>query len=169
MIGKRAADGRWHWSTRADSVRNITRGRTGTSAASVVFAAVRYVFGFVCCCSCSSIYIYFVSYCCCFNSVPPLSLSLSYSLLILSHRFHYTHTDMQSFKAANPGCVLADFVRWHSPRDYSESEGLSVRMAQQGSMWLLLWCVDVDVVVVVVVVVVVCWCCCFMKNVFWSV
>eukprot|EP00965_Chrysotila_dentata_P097889 3236338-Pleurochrysis_carterae.AAC.1 len=24
----------------------------------------------------------------------------------------------QAFKAANPGCVLEDFVRWHSPRDW---------------------------------------------------
>ena len=27
---------------------------------------------------------------------------------------------MQAFKAANPGCVLEDFVRWHSPRDWME-------------------------------------------------
>lgn len=27
-------------------------------------------------------------------------------------------SDMMAFKAANPGCVLADFVRWHSPRDW---------------------------------------------------
>ncbi len=27
-------------------------------------------------------------------------------------------SDMESFKAANPGAVLADFVRWHSPRDW---------------------------------------------------
>lgn len=26
-------------------------------------------------------------------------------------------SDMESFKAANPGGTLADFVRWHSPRD----------------------------------------------------
>jgi len=25
---------------------------------------------------------------------------------------------MQAFKAANPGSVLADFVRWYSPRDW---------------------------------------------------
>jgi hypothetical protein len=30
-------------------------------------------------------------------------------------------SDMESFKAANPGAVLADFVRWHSPRDWEES------------------------------------------------
>ncbi|CAI5528780.1 unnamed protein product, partial [Closterium sp. Naga37s-1] len=28
-------------------------------------------------------------------------------------------SDMQSFKAANPGCVLEDFVRWYSPPDWS--------------------------------------------------
>eukprot|EP01112_Ceratiomyxa_fruticulosa_P015409 TRINITY_DN4525_c0_g1_i1.p1 TRINITY_DN4525_c0_g1~~TRINITY_DN4525_c0_g1_i1.p1 ORF type:complete len:1040 (-),score=265.36 TRINITY_DN4525_c0_g1_i1:132-3251(-) len=28
-------------------------------------------------------------------------------------------SDMQAFKAANPGCVLEDFVRWHSPRDWT--------------------------------------------------
>jgi len=26
--------------------------------------------------------------------------------------------DMQAFKAANPGCILEDFVRWHSPKDW---------------------------------------------------
>lgn len=30
-------------------------------------------------------------------------------------------SDMESFKAANPGSILADFVRWHSPRDWEES------------------------------------------------
>ena len=29
-------------------------------------------------------------------------------------------SDMESFKAANPGCVLEDFVRWYSPRDFVE-------------------------------------------------
>ena len=27
-------------------------------------------------------------------------------------------SDMESFKAANPGAVLGDFVRWYSPRDW---------------------------------------------------
>ncbi|KAJ1664049.1 hypothetical protein EV178_004420 [Coemansia sp. RSA 1646] len=57
-------------------------------------------------------------------------------------------SDMESFKAANPGCVLADFVRWHSPRDWivpedcSEVEGsLSVRMSGSGedNLWYQLW------------------------------
>ena len=30
-------------------------------------------------------------------------------------------SDMESFKAANPGSVLGDFVRWHSPRDWLET------------------------------------------------
>ena len=29
-------------------------------------------------------------------------------------------SDMESFKAANPGSILSDFVRWHSPRDWEE-------------------------------------------------
>ncbi|KAJ2832866.1 hypothetical protein GGI24_001068 [Coemansia furcata] len=36
-------------------------------------------------------------------------------------------SDMESFKAANPGCTLADFVRWHSPRDWIVPEGKSER------------------------------------------
>ncbi|KAF9590423.1 hypothetical protein IFM89_035258 [Coptis chinensis] len=31
-------------------------------------------------------------------------------------------SDMQAFKAANPGCILEDFVRWHSPPDWSRSD-----------------------------------------------
>ena len=30
-------------------------------------------------------------------------------------------SDMAAFKAANPGCQMADFIRWHSPRDYTEA------------------------------------------------
>lgn len=48
--------------------------------------------------------------------------------------------DMQAFKAANPGCILIDFCRWHSPKDIvengSDSE-LSERM--QGGIWKELW------------------------------
>ena len=44
-------------------------------------------------------------------------------------------SDMSAFKAANPGCALGDFVRWHSPRDWEgDSSGggqLSARMQQQ--------------------------------------
>jgi Rab3 GTPase-activating protein catalytic subunit len=31
-------------------------------------------------------------------------------------------SDMESFKAANPGAVLGDFVRWHSPRDWDQEK-----------------------------------------------
>ena len=64
-------------------------------------------------------------------------------------------SDMQAFKAANPGCVLEDFIRWHSPPDWSEDcaasnatvgEGssrrgrLSDRMqTKEGNLWKELW------------------------------
>jgi Rab3 GTPase-activating protein catalytic subunit len=32
-------------------------------------------------------------------------------------------SDMESFKAANPGAMLGDFVRWYSPRDWIDGEG----------------------------------------------
>ncbi|GAB2277769.1 hypothetical protein Dimus_012473 [Dionaea muscipula] len=67
-------------------------------------------------------------------------------------------SDMQAFKAANPGCILEDFVRWHSPPDWTEngsddendytstgdnsgsSRGrLSDRMQKEGNLWLELW------------------------------
>lgn len=57
-------------------------------------------------------------------------------------------SDMEAFKAANPGCVLEDFVRWYSPRDYIEAEHpdegevrgeLSARMKIPGNMWLEAW------------------------------
>ena len=57
-------------------------------------------------------------------------------------------SDMSAFKAANPGCVMEDFVRWHSPRDWtaddhSGSSGgrgvLSERMRYSGNRWRKLW------------------------------
>ncbi|XP_042611116.1 rab3 GTPase-activating protein catalytic subunit isoform X2 [Cyprinus carpio] len=60
-------------------------------------------------------------------------------------------SDMESFKAANPGCCLEDFVRWYSPRDYVEEEevdeagqtvvrgDLSARMKIPGNMWVEAW------------------------------
>ena len=47
---------------------------------------------------------------------------------------------MESFKAANPGCVLADFVRWHSPRDWDQDKcKLSPRMEIEGNIWKEAW------------------------------
>eukprot|EP00095_Tigriopus_kingsejongensis_P007273 maker-scaffold144_size312663-snap-gene-2.35 protein:Tk07273 transcript:maker-scaffold144_size312663-snap-gene-2.35-mRNA-1 annotation:"hypothetical protein BRAFLDRAFT_221256" len=54
-------------------------------------------------------------------------------------------SDMESFKAANPGSVLADFVRWHSPRDWIEDAAeekkgkLSTRMTAPGNAWAEVW------------------------------
>ncbi|XP_015899832.2 uncharacterized protein LOC107433094 [Ziziphus jujuba] len=66
-------------------------------------------------------------------------------------------SDMQAFKAANPGCILEDFVRWHSPPDWTEAEAtdeakatydgdllsarghLSSRMQKEGNLWRELW------------------------------
>uniref|UniRef100_A0A5B7AQQ7 Rab3GAP catalytic subunit conserved domain-containing protein n=1 Tax=Davidia involucrata TaxID=16924 RepID=A0A5B7AQQ7_DAVIN len=67
-------------------------------------------------------------------------------------------SDMQAFKAANPGCILEDFVRWHSPPDWMETETsseaedtsdggdllstkgqLSTRMQKEGNLWRELW------------------------------
>ncbi|CAN1147094.1 Rab3 GTPase-activating protein catalytic subunit (Fragments) [Linum perenne] len=68
-------------------------------------------------------------------------------------------SDMQGFKAANPGCILEDFVRWHSPPDWTSSEPtdeanesssdrdtssstkgyLSSRMQKEGNLWRELW------------------------------
>lgn len=51
---------------------------------------------------------------------------------------------MMAFKAANPGCSLPDFVRWHSPRDWivdsTHAQGghLSARM-NEDSIWKDLW------------------------------
>ncbi|XP_028796760.1 rab3 GTPase-activating protein catalytic subunit-like, partial [Neltuma alba] len=67
-------------------------------------------------------------------------------------------SDMQAFKAANPGCIMEDFVRWHSPPDWKEREtsaeaqesldgsgslsnrgSLSLRMQKEGNLWRELW------------------------------
>jgi Rab3 GTPase-activating protein catalytic subunit len=39
-------------------------------------------------------------------------------------------SDMSAFKAANPGAVLEDFVRWHSAGAGAEDEGST---GQQGA------------------------------------
>uniref|UniRef100_A0A8R1I284 Rab3 GTPase-activating protein catalytic subunit n=1 Tax=Caenorhabditis japonica TaxID=281687 RepID=A0A8R1I284_CAEJA len=49
-------------------------------------------------------------------------------------------SDMQSFKAANPSAVFADFLRWHSPKDYNEkTETISERMLIPNNVWLRSW------------------------------
>ncbi|XP_046989367.1 rab3 GTPase-activating protein catalytic subunit [Schistocerca americana] len=58
-------------------------------------------------------------------------------------------SDMECFKAANPGAVLEDFIRWYSPPDWKEEDGvdefgqkkgcLSVRMQLKGNPWVEAW------------------------------
>jgi Rab3 GTPase-activating protein catalytic subunit len=42
-------------------------------------------------------------------------------------------SDMESFKAANPGCILEDFIRWYSPRDLIQIEELSDHSKNENS------------------------------------
>ena len=49
-------------------------------------------------------------------------------------------SDMESFRPANPGAILSDFVCWHLPRDFegeklSEKGTLSASMKHPGNMW----------------------------------
>ena len=54
-------------------------------------------------------------------------------------------SDMSAFKAANPGAVFADFIRWHSPNDWIQLEDddgswppagkLSDRMAEEEELY----------------------------------
>ncbi|XP_051158910.1 rab3 GTPase-activating protein catalytic subunit [Leptopilina boulardi] len=58
-------------------------------------------------------------------------------------------SDMESFKAANPGAVLQDFIRWYSPRDWVEEDTLdewgqpkghlSQRMLLPDNAWTTTW------------------------------
>ncbi|XP_068973563.1 rab3 GTPase-activating protein catalytic subunit isoform X1 [Bombus flavifrons] len=58
-------------------------------------------------------------------------------------------SDMESFKAANPGAVLEDFIRWYSPRDWIEEDvtdewgqpkgHLSARMLIPNNPWSTTW------------------------------
>lgn len=65
--------------------------------------------------------------------------------LMAGARFHSAGltSDMEAFKAANPGAEFEDFIRWHSPRDWIEIDGgkfgLSRRMQESNSVWKVLW------------------------------
>ncbi|KAJ8921070.1 hypothetical protein NQ315_015866 [Exocentrus adspersus] len=59
-------------------------------------------------------------------------------------------SDMESFKAANPGSIVEDFIRWYSPRDWVEEEELdewgqkkghlSPRMLiEENNIWVQTW------------------------------
>lgn len=47
-------------------------------------------------------------------------------------------SDMEAFKAANPGCVLGDFVRWYSPRDWVEEKMTDA----EGNVTFVGWSID---------------------------
>nr|CAH7747108.1 unnamed protein product [Callosobruchus chinensis] len=59
-------------------------------------------------------------------------------------------SDMESFKAANPGSIVEDFIRWYSPRDWVEEDELdewgqkkghlSPRMLiEDNNIWVQMW------------------------------
>ncbi|XP_030025082.2 rab3 GTPase-activating protein catalytic subunit [Manduca sexta] len=52
-------------------------------------------------------------------------------------------SDMEAFKAANPGAELCDFVQWYSPRDWKPEGGGSLgdRMLLPGNPWVEAWSV----------------------------
>ena len=72
-------------------------------------------------------------------------------LLRARHQSAQLKSDMQAFKACNPGCVLEDFVRWHSPRAWltgghdlctderGEGGRLSERFHEPDNLWSVLW------------------------------
>lgn len=56
----------------------------------------------------------------------------------------YLRSDMEAFKAANPGATLADFIRWYSPVDWLDDENagrgcLSERMRAEDNIWRRTW------------------------------
>ncbi|XP_047986977.1 uncharacterized protein LOC125226867 isoform X2 [Leguminivora glycinivorella] len=63
----------------------------------------------------------------------PLSCARMMSASLLS--------DMEAFKAANPGAELCDFVHWYSPRDWRPDGGgaLGDRMLLPGNPWVEAW------------------------------
>eukprot|EP01080_Neovahlkampfia_damariscottae_P005072 gene5072-8672_t len=48
-------------------------------------------------------------------------------------------SDMESFKAANPGCNINDFLQWYSPKDVDENCNLSERMNTEENIWKRTW------------------------------
>lgn len=48
-------------------------------------------------------------------------------------------SDMQSFKAANPGSSLVDFCQWYSPKDIIIGDTISVSERMKEGLWAELW------------------------------
>eukprot|EP01083_Nonionella_stella_P270791 917179_1 len=88
-----------------------------------------------------------------------LGTSREASLLRAELQASHLLSDMCAFRAANPCCILADFIRWYSPNDWIEEDAcwsprsrsepkekknsftgnLSVRMKDSRSLWHRLW------------------------------
>ena len=79
--------------------------------------------------SCAPLFVYVSSTSC--QHVPSKVTPLSFAQVHFVHADESEHAaraqlqgggllqaDMAAFKAANPTCQLADFVRWHSPKDW---------------------------------------------------
>jgi Rab3 GTPase-activating protein catalytic subunit len=45
---------------------------------------------------------------------------------------------MSNFQAANPGAILEDFIRWHSPRDWIEEDEVDEYGQKKGTNNFLL-------------------------------
>ena len=65
-----------------------------------------------------------------------LGCSQEASLLRASMQSVTLRSDMSAFKAANPGCVLEDFIRWYSPRDFIPLESSFSSMDLQSPLEL---------------------------------
>ncbi|KAI6647584.1 Rab3 GTPase-activating protein catalytic subunit isoform X2 [Oopsacas minuta] len=68
------------------------------------------------------------------NILSQLGCSQEASLLRASMQSMTLRSDMSAFKAANPGCVLEDFIRWYSPRDFIPVESMFSSMDLQSPM-----------------------------------
>lgn len=59
-------------------------------------------------------------------------------------------SDMQAFKAANPGCVFGDFIRWYSPNDWTwedtDADAAKVVPTSETGSVCSSFCVNVSVV-----------------------
>ena len=63
-----------------------------------------------------------------------LGCSQEASLIRASMQSVTLRSDMSAFKAANPGCVLEDFIRWYSPRDFIPLESSFSSMELQSPL-----------------------------------
>ncbi|KAJ0982957.1 hypothetical protein J5N97_011212 [Dioscorea zingiberensis] len=88
---------------------------------------------------------------------PAENLTMLETVLVLGVLNFSLTCKLSRYQAANPGCVLEDFIRWFSPPDWRESDSdneenvsagdnstsrrgrLSRRMQEEGNLWRELW------------------------------